>query len=758
MPVQTDTRRVQYNTNATTGPWSVPYYFLADADLSVTYADSTGAETPLVLDTDFTVTGTGDELGGTVTTTTAYPSGGTITILRDLDALQPAEFQDGDPFPAPTLNRGLDRLTMLAQQVLEVVGRSLRFSVSENLDAALPDVATRGGKLLGFDSVTGAITMVTATVGSALDLAVQLASSTGSTLVGWLQTGTGAVLRTVRDRLRDRLGVKDFGATGDGVTDDRAALLLADAVGRLVYVPAGTYLIGSNTTLNGVYYFDAGAVFKIATGVTLLFTRPATERWADTRQIFQCVGTGKVQWLGCSPTVYPEWWTTNATPGTTDMKTAIQAAADCVVNGADAYCPSKTTGGAGRVKIVLKTKTYRVTGVLDFNQRDYLQIIADGKAIIQSESTGYIADFSSTYRLKLRDIDFTSYTAAVGVLFNRCTSNPYCLFADIKGVNILVASNPAANGGQGTYGLINCRAEQNVWENCDIRADVPRYMTQTNDPTFPPVSGTADNVIVSLVVATFKQVNLLRHTEHNFGSIHVGVVGWKDENCYYATLSNASGSTDHFFNLDTCSGFEISGVIEGSTGFMFFNRTSYFGKINITPQIVAGLGAGGIFSFDSANNTGLWSSDIICNITSAVAGGKVMRWSGAGPSLQFFNNTLRTGNAGLIEAISFSATNASVSNVDVYTDEAAPITVASAAALPVPIGTKVCKVSGTTNITSIPALGFAGRTLTLIFQNALTFTDGSNLKLAGNLVTTGDDTITLSCDGTVWYEQSRSVN
>ena len=37
-------------------------------------------------------------------------------------------------------------------------------------------------------------------------------------------------------------------------------------------------------------------------------------------------------------------------------------------------------------------------------------------------------------------------------------------------------------------------------------------------------------------------------------------------------------------------------------------------------------------------------------------------------------------------------------------------------------------------------------------------TDGSNLKLAGNFVTTADDVITLVCDGTNWFEMSRSVN
>jgi hypothetical protein len=84
--------------------------------------------------------------------------------------------------------------------------------------------------------------------------------------------------------------------------------------------------------------------------------------------------------------------------------------------------------------------------------------------------------------------------------------------------------------------------------------------------------------------------------------------------------------------------------------------------------------------------------------------------------------------------------------------------VASAATIALPHGEEVISISGTTNITSITALGHTNRRVTLVFAGILTFTDGSNLKLAGNFVTTADDTITLVCDGTNWYEVARSVN
>lgn len=83
--------------------------------------------------------------------------------------------------------------------------------------------------------------------------------------------------------------------------------------------------------------------------------------------------------------------------------------------------------------------------------------------------------------------------------------------------------------------------------------------------------------------------------------------------------------------------------------------------------------------------------------------------------------------------------------------------VASASAI-VPTG-NVFHVTGTTNITSITATNVpAGSKLTLIFDGILTFTDGNNLKLAGDFTTSADDTITLVYDGTNFYEVARSAN
>lgn len=73
-----------------------------------------------------------------------------------------------------------------------------------------------------------------------------LAASGGSGLVGFLQAGTGAVARTLQDKSREVVSVKDFGAKGDGSTDDTAAIQAAINASQYVYFPAGQYKISAS--------------------------------------------------------------------------------------------------------------------------------------------------------------------------------------------------------------------------------------------------------------------------------------------------------------------------------------------------------------------------------------------------------------------------------------------------------------------------------------------------------------------------------
>jgi hypothetical protein len=87
--------------------------------------------------------------------------------------------------------------------------------------------------------------------------------SAPSSSITFTQNGSGAVVRTVDSKLKDVVSVKDFGAVGDGVTNDQFAIQAAinhisstAPFSGTVYFPPGTYRVlgvdnGHNPATNG---------------------------------------------------------------------------------------------------------------------------------------------------------------------------------------------------------------------------------------------------------------------------------------------------------------------------------------------------------------------------------------------------------------------------------------------------------------------------------------------------------------------------
>ena len=82
--------------------------------------------------------------------------------------------------------------------------------------------------------------------------------------VSFTPAGTGAVATTVQSKLRQSVSVKDFGAVGDGVTDDTAAINAAiqyakTSAIKCVEVPSGNYKTSGSIVIGG--NFGAGFEF-----------------------------------------------------------------------------------------------------------------------------------------------------------------------------------------------------------------------------------------------------------------------------------------------------------------------------------------------------------------------------------------------------------------------------------------------------------------------------------------------------------------
>jgi hypothetical protein len=234
MTVSSTTSKASYSGNGTTTAFTVPFYFLEAADVQVILRSGT-TETVQTLTTNYTVAGAGVTSGGTVTMLVAPAVGTTLTILRNIEATQETDLVPNDRLPAETLEVALDKATMLIQQLDEEAGRSLKFPASDTTASAqLPVSTARASKFLSFDA--SGLPVATVGVDATTDI--------------FTQSGAGAVSRSVNSKLRDFVSVKDFGAVGDDLTDDTAAIQAALDASSGVFFPSGSYKITSSLQMN----------------------------------------------------------------------------------------------------------------------------------------------------------------------------------------------------------------------------------------------------------------------------------------------------------------------------------------------------------------------------------------------------------------------------------------------------------------------------------------------------------------------------
>ena len=270
MTVSTTIIKNSHNGNGSTTTFAYQFKILQDSDLQVIIRSSNGTETTKSLSTHYTVTGAGGNSGTVVFTSGNIPaSGETVVIRRNVPQTQVIDYIANDPFPAETHEEGLDRGTLVAQQISEEADRSIKLSRTNTMASTEFTVGAtdRANKILSFDS--------------AGELAV--ASELGSFKGNWSASTSYAVRDMVKDTSTNNIFMANTAHTSSGSqpltsnTDAAKWDLIVDAA-------TATSAASTATTQAGIATTKAGeAATSAATATTQANTATTQANTATTK-------------------------------------------------------------------------------------------------------------------------------------------------------------------------------------------------------------------------------------------------------------------------------------------------------------------------------------------------------------------------------------------------------------------------------------------------------------------------------------------
>lgn len=237
----------------------IPFVFLQQGDIGAIQTRA-GVDTVLILNTDYTISGGGILPATGNLTMVAGVAADVITIYRTVAETQTTGLTTNGPFPAKTIETTYDRLVMIDQRLQLGLGQTLRFPISNSAPPEMT-LSNRAGKIPAFDTNGGLIWLPN--TANPQDVGNSLVTATGSTAP-----------TVLADRFAQHYSAMDWGARGDGTTDDSGAINAALAFVKLassrgtVFLPGGRiYLVTSTLVIpDGVILDISGAQIN-ASGV-----------------------------------------------------------------------------------------------------------------------------------------------------------------------------------------------------------------------------------------------------------------------------------------------------------------------------------------------------------------------------------------------------------------------------------------------------------------------------------------------------------
>lgn len=574
-----------------------------------------------------------------------------------------------------------------------------------------------------------------------------LVAAGGSDLVGFQQAGTGAIMRTAQDKLREFVSVKDFGAVGDGVTDDTAAIQAACTAAKTIifgssadnYRVTGTITLTSGTTL-----LMQGATITQATDQTPIFN--ANSKTGVTITDGRFVGK------------------TEASFTNTPSSQAIAIRADGVT---DLSVVGNLFENFHYSALMVGTTGTRI----DFSHNT---VIGPGAPVLGANTnfrncTGAtilgndVRIHGNSIRAVAQGLIVGQGSAKVTITGNVITSlvNEHGMYIDTGVRKLAIIGNIVQS--TGTYGVgIKVQYYDSFGVTPDAIVIADNVVSDTGQDGI--LIDNTDAVPTRRAVGVTISGNMV---------LNAGAYGIDVRDAIDCTVANNTivNPQQTGIALDNASSVLIDGNLIRGAVRSGIRDLSACSSVRILNNFIRNCSTGNV----SDDEYGIF---ILFGSEYAITGNTVQD-SAANTQYGFFigsplNSTLtltyntvsgvsdtgvRFGSTAALREYRGNNFNGNIAAT--YNDPLLP-SVASASIITLPTAADVVQITGTTTINTILANGHSGRRVTLLFQDALTVARATgNIILnqsAGNFVTTGNDTLTLICDGLGWREVARSAN
>ena len=316
----------------------------------------------------------------------------------------------------------------------------------------------------GFNVVTvGDVETVTSTMiasGTIIDADVNISGAINATKLNFLQAGASGVARTVDSKLKDTVSVKDFGAVGDGVSDDtvaiQAAITASVAAGVTLFMPAGTYLVTDilNCPAKTMIIGEHKSMSAIQNGTRINFVP------TSTKNLFSTGVTGAFKDAYCFENL---WVTGNST---------------------------NASGFSNRAFDLIKVIKSRFSNMRIMGFREAFRVEA---------SINNRFEFIQTSDTYIAGINYTGDYATTDV-WEQCYISNSPIGVQTDGYNLGIRFNSCVFESIDTYG-VNLAKESYGWMFTDTYSeDVPSINLSTNAMFRVGYSGTTPEIAVQLII------------------------------------------------------------------------------------------------------------------------------------------------------------------------------------------------------------------------------------------------------------------